>query len=93
MRTIIKLTRVAWLGLALIGASAVLTFSPALAQGGSAAYAGITRAARTGLTVTLFLIGAGLSRDTLKTVGFKPVAHGVALWALISTASLWAVTR
>jgi uncharacterized integral membrane protein (TIGR00698 family) len=58
-----------------------------------ALYCGITRAARTGLTITLFLIGAGLSRDTLKTVGCKPVAHGVALWTLISLVSLLAVTR
>lgn len=58
-----------------------------------ALYGGITRAARTGLTVTLFLIGAGLSRETLKTVGLKPVLQGVALWALISVASLFAVTR
>lgn len=37
MGTIIKLARVAWLALALMGVSAFLTFSPALAQGGSAA--------------------------------------------------------
>jgi uncharacterized integral membrane protein (TIGR00698 family) len=56
-------------------------------------YSGITRGARTGLTVTLFLIGAGLSRRTLKTVGVKPVLQGVLLWAIISTASFFLVTR
>lgn len=56
-------------------------------------YAGITRAARTGLTVTLFLIGAGLSRDTIRTVGLRPVLQGVMLWTLISSVSLFAVTR
>ena len=58
-----------------------------------AAYAAITQAARTGLTVTLFLIGSGLSRDTLKKVGVKPVLQGVLLWALISSVSLFALTR
>ncbi len=47
--------------------------------------------AKTGLTVTLFLIGAGLSRETLKKVGVKPLVQGVLLWILISIVSLWAV--
>ena len=44
-----------------------------------------------GLTVTLFLIGASLSRQTLKKVGFRPFVLGVALWILISIISLWAI--
>ncbi len=59
----------------------------------TAVYSDITLAARTGLTVTLFLIGAGLSRETIKAVGAKPVVQGVLLWALISSVSLFAVTR
>jgi len=47
--------------------------------------------AKKGLTVTLFLIGASLSRETLKTVGVKPLIQGVLLWILISIVSLWAV--
>jgi len=47
--------------------------------------------AKTGLTVTLFLIGASLSRETLKKVGIKPLLQGVLLWILISIVSLWAV--
>jgi uncharacterized integral membrane protein (TIGR00698 family) len=46
------------------------------------------RTAEIGLTVTLFLIGAGLSKDVLKTVGVKPLVLGVILWALISVSSL-----
>ncbi len=71
------------------GASLLVSAFPAF----GAAYAAMTGAARTGLTVTLFLIGAGLSRDTVKTVGLRPVLQGVALWALISSVSLFAVTR
>lgn len=49
--------------------------------------------AKTGLTVTLFLIGASLSRKTLKAVGVKPLLQGVLLWIVISIVSLWAVLK
>ncbi|MFV8378681.1 YeiH family protein [Flavobacterium sp. LB3R33] len=41
-----------------------------------------------GLTVTLFLIGAGLNRNVLKSVGLKPLAQGVLLWTFIAIATL-----
>ena len=47
--------------------------------------------AKIGLTVTLFLIGASLSRETLKKVGVKPLIQGIFLWIIISLVSLWAV--
>lgn len=47
--------------------------------------------AKVGLTVTLFLIGAGLSRSVLKSVGFKPLLQGIILWVVISVVALWAV--
>ena len=47
--------------------------------------------AKIGLTVTLFLIGAGLSRSVLKSVGFKPLLQGIILWILISATALYAV--
>ncbi len=47
--------------------------------------------AKTGLTLTLFLIGAGLSNKVLKAVGIKPFLQGVILWVTISAASLWVV--
>jgi uncharacterized integral membrane protein (TIGR00698 family) len=47
--------------------------------------------AKSGLTLTLFLIGAGLSRTVLAAVGFKPLFQGVVLWITISTAALYAV--
>jgi uncharacterized integral membrane protein (TIGR00698 family) len=47
--------------------------------------------AKKGLTVTLFLIGASLSREVLKNVGIRPLVQGVLLWVLISIISLWAV--
>ncbi|MEO9210214.1 MAG: putative sulfate exporter family transporter [Ginsengibacter sp.] len=47
--------------------------------------------AKIGLTITLFLIGAGLSAKVLKSVGVKPLIQGVILWALISVVSLYAI--
>lgn len=40
------------------------------------------------LTLTLFLIGAGISAKTLKTVGWRPLLQGAALWLVISAGSL-----
>jgi uncharacterized integral membrane protein (TIGR00698 family) len=44
--------------------------------------------AKTGLTVTLFLIGAGLNSSVLKSVGLKPLLQGVLLWACIAVGTL-----
>lgn len=41
-----------------------------------------------GLTVTLFLIGAGLSMNEIKAVGWRPLVLGVSLWLFISVLSL-----
>jgi uncharacterized integral membrane protein (TIGR00698 family) len=51
----------------------------------------IVAIAKTGLTVTLFLIGAGLSKKVLRSVGFRPLIQGVLLWLFISLTALWAV--
>lgn len=51
----------------------------------------LTGFAKAGLTLTLFLIGCGLSRKVLQSVGFKPLIQGVILWLLISLAALLAV--
>ncbi len=47
--------------------------------------------AKIGLTLTLFLIGAGLSRTVLVSVGFKPLLQGLTLWVAISVFALYAV--
>jgi uncharacterized integral membrane protein (TIGR00698 family) len=73
--------------LGFIGASLIVTFLPAF----KAVYGDLVQLSKIGLTVTLFLIGAGLSRETLKTVGFKPIVQGVILWGLVSVLSLLVV--
>lgn len=44
--------------------------------------------ARKTLTITLFFIGASLSRDVVKSVGIKPLIQGVLLWIVISLTTL-----
>jgi uncharacterized integral membrane protein (TIGR00698 family) len=41
-----------------------------------------------GLTVTLYLIGTGLSRKTLRQVGVRPLLQGVSLWIVVAGVSL-----
>jgi uncharacterized integral membrane protein (TIGR00698 family) len=41
-----------------------------------------------GLTVTLFLIGTGLSMKTLREVGVRPLLQGVLLWIVVAAGSL-----
>ena len=48
----------------------------------------LTGIAKAGLTLTLFLIGCGLNRKLLQSVGFKPLIQGIVLWTIISVASL-----
>lgn len=57
-----------------------------------AAYAlPLAHLAKTGFAVTLFCIGAGLSREALRQVGYKPLLQGVLLWLFVSSVSLLAV--
>jgi uncharacterized integral membrane protein (TIGR00698 family) len=53
----------------------------------------LTMLARIGLTITLFLIGAGLSRKSIAAVGARPLILGILLWIAISSVSLFAVLR
>jgi len=42
-----------------------------------------------GLTATLFLIGTSISKNTLKEVGWRPLAQGVLLWLVVGSLSLY----
>ncbi len=44
----------------------------------------INGVARKALTITMFFIGASLSKDVLRSVGIKPLLQGVFLWLVIS---------
>lgn len=51
----------------------------------------LVKMAKAGLTLTLFLIGAGLSGKVLASVGLKPFLQGILLWISISAVALYAV--
>jgi uncharacterized integral membrane protein (TIGR00698 family) len=52
------------------------------------AFSTLNRLGRIGLTVTLFLIGTSLNKETLKTVGVRPLLQGLTLWVIVGTATL-----
>ncbi|HSM92944.1 MAG TPA: putative sulfate exporter family transporter, partial [Anaeromyxobacteraceae bacterium] len=51
----------------------------------------LAAAARRAMVLTLFLVGLGLSRDAVRTVGARPLLLGVGLWVVSATASLAAI--
>ena len=77
-----------FIGLFLL-ASVVRSFSAALRRASPT----IALAARAGMTLTLFLIGAGLSRRALAAVGWRPLAQGIILWVAIGGLALLVVMR
>jgi uncharacterized membrane protein YadS len=53
----------------------------------------IVKVAKTGLTITLFLIGSGLTFKSLRDVGAKPILLAVFLWVFISISSLMIIVK
>ena len=51
----------------------------------------IVRLSKSGLTLTLFLIGSGLTRTVLDAVGWKPFFQAIILWLFIASSSLWVI--
>ncbi len=76
-----------WFILFFMLAALVSTLMPA----GKPAFHTLHRMGIAGLTVTLFLIGSGVSRATLKSVGLRPLLQGVLLWLVVATASFLAI--
>jgi len=56
-------------------------------------YPELARLGRVGLGVTLFLIGTGISRETIRDVGARPLIQGVLLWIVVGSVSLWAIVE
>jgi len=52
------------------------------------AFTALSRLGKIGLTVTLFLIGTGLNKETLQKVGVRPLLQGITLWIIVGTATL-----
>lgn len=71
-----------------IGLFLLASMARSVLPGVAAAAPALSHLATVGLTLTLFLIGAGISRATLQAVGWKPMAQGILLWLVISAGSL-----
>lgn len=69
-----------WFILWFILVAALVTWVPALRPTGHV----LDLLAKRLLVLTLFLIGLGLSRETLKSVGVKPLLFGISLWIVTS---------
>jgi uncharacterized integral membrane protein (TIGR00698 family) len=67
--------------------AALVTWVPGLRQAGHF----VAMGAHHVLVLTLFLIGAGLSREALRTVGFRPFIQGLVLWLIVASLGLGAV--
>ncbi len=78
-----------WFIFLFVAASALASFVPL----GAGIYPWLASAAKAGLAATLFLIGASLSPGMLKSVGWRPFAHAITLWLVVSAVSLWVVRR
>jgi len=76
-----------WFILGFLVAAALATYVPVLHSTAGA----VSEIARRTLVATLFLIGANLTRDTLRAVGARPLVQGVALWAVVGTGTLGAI--
>ena len=64
--------------------AALVTWVPALHTAGHFVATGAHHV----LVLTLFLIGAGLSREALKSVGFRPFLQGFILWLIVASLGL-----
>jgi uncharacterized integral membrane protein (TIGR00698 family) len=79
-------TKIQWPWFILLFCLAALlnTLIPSFAPG----FAQLSRLGRIGLTVTLFLIGTGLNKETLKSVGVRPLLQGLTLWIVVGVSTL-----
>jgi len=76
-----------WFIAGFLAMAALVTFVPDLHTPGHL----VAVAARRVLVLTLFLIGAGLSREALRSVGLRPFLQGLALWLIVGALGLGAV--
>jgi len=51
-------------------------------------FALLNHVGKLGLTLTLFLIGTGLNRETLRSVGLRPLLQGLILWMMVGAWTL-----
>lgn len=78
-----------WFILGFVAVAALVTWVPPLQAAGKV----VALVARQALVLTLFLVGAGVSRDSLRQTGLKPVLLGVLLWVAVAVGSLLVIRQ
>lgn len=85
-------TFIIWFVVAILFNTYVLSNAALLGESAAAVGASFSGAvnclAKHIITLSLFFIGAGLTRNTLRAVGVRPLVQGVLLWITISLVSL-----
>jgi len=84
-----KKVKMPWFILLFVAAMVLNSFVPFIHEHSTTLFS----ISKIGLSVTLFLIGAGLSMAEIKAVGWRPLVLGVGLWIFISIMSFLAITR
>lgn len=84
-----------WFLLWFLVAAAVASFLPTVLPQFAVAmrhqFSTLTVLGKSGLAVTLFLIGSGLNRQALARVGVRPLLQAIALWIVSASVSLLAI--
>ncbi|MFA7231324.1 MAG: putative sulfate exporter family transporter [Victivallaceae bacterium] len=73
--------KVPWFIPGFLLAAMLVTWLPAIAPVGG----GLKSLSQYVMVLTLFLVGANLSREKLHELGLKPVLHGLILWIVLAT--------
>lgn len=83
-----KKISIPWFIFWFIGAMIFNTYVLSTTETGALIGSEINILAKKSLTLTLFFIGAALTRDVLRKVGLKPMLQGILLWVAISLSTL-----
>lgn len=78
-----------WFILGFLLAAALVTWVPSLSEPGH----WVEWIAKRIMVLTLFLIGASLTRESLRAVGIRPLVLGVVLWIVTASVSLTAIVQ
>jgi uncharacterized integral membrane protein (TIGR00698 family) len=76
-----------WFIAGFVAVAALVTYLPGLQHAGHL----VAGASKQALVLTLFFIGASLTRSSIRSVGARPLALGVALWVAMAGLSLAAI--
>ncbi len=77
-----------WFILGFLLMAALVTWAPVFKSAGHV----VSDIAQRTLVLTLFLIGSGLPRVTLKSIRFRPFIHGLVLWIIVGSVSFLAIS-